>query len=377
MKKIVLMAWSIVLLMACEKEASVMNGINKESFEESVEIMKRELPSDQMPKLEEAIQIIFTYNTHQDTDSLRWSRTRHLLNQKNADEIFTMAERTAKEKGINWNRTSLGLLDLSKLPSVNANTPEDNPNLQILKNVKSAKITSKVIDQNHDKVYDALMVFVTLLDEEGHAVEFQEAENTGDLTVYSDHQKVLSKNFKMTHSQLGNPSLGRGLILPFHALNAEHMKGDEIDVSVKVITPHAYFSANENALEIPYTKYVEHTRVDQEAIAKDKAAAEATVTQFLDAIGQGNLKAAHDLSVNSEWKDFKQFSSKDLGYGDVSGVTLTNIKTTQFDPEKEKAQVQAEYTFLMKKEQEVPLKKLFYLQKIADQWKIVSTKKLN
>ncbi len=368
----ILWVYSIVFMVAisCKKEAAVVNGINQESFQQSIEEMKRQLPSDQVPKLDEAVKIIYIYDSQQDIDSLKWSRTRQLLNMKTADQIFSMAERTAKEEGIDWDRNSLGMLDFSKLKKAKTLSQEgENEDWQ---KAVSIKVSTKVIDQNRDGVRDALMIFIDLLNSEGKPISYSNANMNATLTVFYDKKKVYVKNQKVSNSDVGKPALLRGIILPFHAFDSEIIKGDEVDLDVQLFSDANTFSEEISPIEIPYKEYIEKTRVNKEELEKEKMAATQVVEEFLTSISEGDFRKAYKLSVNPEWRDYEVFSSKDLGFGMIDKIQIESVQLQDFNFEKEKASVIAKYTITIKDGDSLEQQKKYEVQKVGNDWKIVS-----
>ncbi len=365
----------VFLLIGCGKEESTINGINDELFEESIEAIQRELPSDQQPKLREAISLIYNYGTHQDTKELKQSRTRQMLNMKSANEVFTIAESIAKRKNIDWSRSSLGPLDLGKIKNEET-TSDENSKDETLKNAKSLKVHLKKVDQNRDGTIDGMMVFPELLDDNQNTISYQNAENNVQINVFSNNEKVFNRNAQLSNSAMGNPAMQRGIVLPYSAFDAERIKGDNFDVSVTVNTPFQYFTADESGIPSGFQKFMAESRVNKEEIEAEKSQAKALVEKFLTEVGQGNLTQAHSLSVNPDWRDYNTFSSDELGFGAVKNANINSVNVSSFDPQKEKAVVVAQYVFTMKGDQELPLKKQFVVQKISGEWKIVGSQKV-
>ncbi len=373
MKYFFLFVCSLLFLLKCAEDKPTIDGTNQETFEESLDLMQRELPSDQAPKLREAVRLVYLYQTHQDTDELKASRTRQLLNRRNADDIFSMAESAARRNNIDWDRNSLGLLDFDKITVKKEENQEPTDPLQ---NAKFVTVSYQEIDQNKDGVYDGLMLFPQILDKEKQVIEFQNADLNADFSLYSDQSKVFQKNQAISHSNLGKKSLGRGVILPYAAFDAEAIKNDQMELTLRIIGPHSYLTVEEPQIQTHFLKFVKENRVDQEALEAEKNQAKKVVTDFISFVGSGQLQEAHDLSVNPEWRDFTTFSSEDLGFGSVVHSEIKNSKVEAYDPQKEKAKILVQYEFTLKDDIILELEKEFILQKIAGEWKIVSSKKV-
>ncbi len=368
--------WILLLYFVhCSPDSTTLNGVNEKEFEASIIAMEHELPSDQAPKLREAIELVYRFDTHQDTDALRASRTRHILNMKNADEVFTIAERVAQKNSIDWDRNSLGLLDFTKI-KVSEKAEIDTAATKSLKNAQYLEVSVKPMDQNRDGINDALMVFPQLQDADRKELLFENADLNGTFKVFSNQSMVFSKNIQIAHSNMGNPRLSRGVVLPYSAFDAERISGDPMDVSIQIVSPYRVFASEKNNIPTDFQKYVDQIRVDQEAIDKEREIISTTVYQFLEYVGNGELQKAHELSVNPEWRNFENFSSKEIGFGAVENVQIESIKTKNYDPQKEKAQVLAKYTFTMEGGLPLPLTKVFSVQKVAGSWKIVDSKKV-
>ena len=115
MKKIILLLSIGLSLQQCKKDLPIIDSKTEITFNSSFDEIAKKLPSLQQEKLKEALYIIYEYNTKAKTTEARWAIVRQLLDGKNSDEIFTLAETLAKENGFSWNRNQALILEVFRL----------------------------------------------------------------------------------------------------------------------------------------------------------------------------------------------------------------------------------------------------------------------
>lgn len=367
----------IFVLISCKKDR--VDATDTKSFQSSINDMASSLPTIKQIKFNEALYILKTFGVDADGDIDELKALGKLLDGKNVSDIFTMADKVAKENNIDWSSTappSLGEMNIFG----NVQAQERDPN-DIL--AKSLAVNIKPIG-NEESGVTSLQIIPRLLDNNNQPISFTGAALETILQVSNNGVKLLTSKNLMQDNNF------KGFYLNFSSLPAELITDNKIDVTISVRTSHKTFKmskigidVNPSALKIP----VENIETDSLNINTDpttdpnSANNSATpvvqdpkiaVSKFLTNLNNQNLKAAYESSTNPNWGSYENFSNPTSGFGTVKNIAIKNI-TTKSNSDNN-ATVNATYDVTDKNGKITPLNVNFGLKNMNGEWKISSYK---
>lgn len=371
MKKNILILLLIFSLFSCKEEIR-FDGTSKETFDQSMTEIKKELTGLEIDKLGEAIAIFIKYKTTGVTDEAKWFQVRELMNKKTIDEVFDLAEQIAKENNFAWMRNSAPNSELT-LPTVIDTVQiddKDKPDYKQLEYATNLKI--QVIPNIPDSLgrVNEMYIYPQLIDETGSQISFSNLPLKALITIKNNGNVIHTLNADFENSYIGEPAKRRGIRFPYKYLNAEKMIDDFVDIECKVNTPNGYFSANRKNFKVQLNS---NDFVSNSKEVNPQKAEELTnfIKTFINRIGKKELEQAFQQTKNPKWSSFETFSDASSGYG---SVTSTEIYTTEVKKIDQNKAILVSDFVIAKEGKKILLTQTFSLEFMEGEWKIVNSK---
>ncbi len=368
MKKIFLFLLTFfLLLVACKKEYSVVDGTSKETFNESIESISAKLTILQQDKIQEAIKLIYKFKTEGTDESKRWEHLYKLLNGKNAEQIFDMAEEVAKENKISWSSTSMNALDDSIFDEEKPLTEEEKKLKQI---VTATRINLRFSPVSTDpEANDGFYLYPDLVDDADQSVSYTNLPLEYSISFINNGTVVYVTKRTISSSEVGIPALKKGIKIPYNMFDKEKMANGSVDVEVKTSAGDKYLYGKLSNIPVDLSK----TREAANSIEGEmnNQIGLDNVKSFIQNIGSKNYSGAYNLTKNPKWDTEERFASPSNGFGTIEA---TNLLTSEVvNSSKNKMTIFAMYQIKDKGGKVKTLKQNFILKKDDDKWFITDT----
>lgn len=384
MKNLLLLLAVFFLLTSCKKDR--VDATDTKSFQSSVNDMASELSTIKQIKFNEALYILKTFGVEADGDINELKALGKLLNGKNTQEIFSMADQVAQSNGITWSSTappSLGEMNIfgnEKATEIDHNDIAANALSIVVKNSSSDSLSG----------VKSIQIIPKLVDNAGQPINFVGAALETTLEVFSNGTKLSTAKNLMQDNNFN------GFNLKFSSLPASKILDNRIDITVSVKTTKKTYKmskvgvpVNPKALAKPV---VETAPTDEELTdptlsdpnnpanpttptntpTGTTADPKVVVSKFLNNLSTQNLKAAYDASSNPSWGSYDNFSNPNSGFGTVKSLNVKNISTKNNTDNS--ATVNATYDVTDKSGRTTALLVTFGLKNVNGEWKISSYK---
>lgn len=311
MKRIILILLIGLSLQQCKKDLPIIDSQTETTFNSSFDEIAKKLPSLQQEKLKEALYIIYEYNTKAKTTDARWAIVRQLLDGKNSDEIFALAETLAKENNFSWNRNQApypGGIPVMEQENTDENAPDMD--LQLLADVSSA--------ENGIKIYPSIS------ERNGSKINNEEPL-TATTDVLSDHQIIYTQKNTIPAQAYDLMSSFDGFTINYAQLDPTKIYSNMLDLVIRVPHPSRYLTLKKQ-VRIP-DQYVKGEKIVKDSIAVEAPAqigkTNPLATRFLQNIVKGNRSGAYAISKISDYPSFNDFAN-DAALGKLENAKITS-----------------------------------------------------
>jgi hypothetical protein len=384
MKKITLLLTLVLLFfIGCKKDA--VDATNLKTFQSSINDMSSELSTLQQYKFNEALYILKTFGVEAEGETYELTLLSKFIEGKKVPEIFSMADRVAKENGIAWTSTgppSLGEMNIFEEVSAKESDPNDI-------SASSLSLVTNPISRDSILGPKALQVIPRLVDGNGKPVQFSGAALETVMEVFSGGVKLSTSKNLMQDDDF------YGFTVRYASLPAAKLRDNSIDVTVTVKTTKKTFKMTNVGLKVnpkallqpqvavpaeplptdPTDPALEDPLLTQPSGTVNTPSAgdpKITVQRFLNGISSQNLKAAYDVSNNPNWGTYEKFSNPTSGFGSVKNLNVKNISVGAAGTNA--ASVNASYDVTDKSGNSSALNVTFGLKNVNGEWKISSYK---
>ena len=358
----------LFFVVSCKKDRA--DASSTQAFQSSINDMQSSLNTLQQTKFNEALYILKKFAVPGEDDITELKQLAQLINGKNVQEIFSLADQTAHSNNMIWSSTgppSLGEMNI--FGNVNAEVVDHNDIQATSLDIQIAKVGSDSLGVK------ALQIVPKLLDSNHAEIEFSDAGLEAIMEVFSGGLKI------STSKNIISDNRFRGFYLKFSSLPADKIFDNKIDIKISIKTTKKTFQftktgvlINPDALKQPVVIKTDSTSVANPTQPTDVTQPiiepKTVVSKFLNNLNAQNLKAAFDSSQNPNWTTFESFSNQTSGFGAVKSISIKNISPNQSTSSS--ASVTATYEVSDKSGNTVPLKVNFGLKNINGEWKISS-----
>lgn len=357
-----------LFLTSCAK--TKIDGASLKTFQTSANDLASRLSTIKQIKFNEALFIIKTYGTHVKGDVAQMQAAAKLLNGKNVQQVFAMADQIARENNVEWSSTappSLGEMNIfgnSAAQEIDAN------------NVPATAVSVTVQPIGKDSLGPkALLIIPRLKDANGDNLQFTNATLETTLELFSAGVRLMTSRNFMTSNNF------KGFTVNLSSIPADKVTDGKIDAKITVKTTNQTLSFTTtgitvNPLNLKQTAPKEPTPTQDSLTAAQGPTAlpgrkdpKATVSKFIGLINTHNLNAAYQLSKNPKWESFNSFSNNTSGFGAIQSISADNVSIVS--ETSGEATVSAACTVKTKEGKETKLNATYHLKLIDDSWQIV------
>lgn len=379
--KHIILSVLFLTIVSCKKDK--VDGSSMKSFQSSINDMASGLSTIKQVKFNEALYIIKKFGVEAEGDINEMNATAKLLEGKNVNEIFSLADEIAKKNNIDWASTappSLGEMNIFNNDTAKEVDHNDIKANGLVINVKPASVDSI-------QGAKAMIIAPILVDGSNKPVQFSDAALETTMEIYSNGVKLQTSKNLMTNNNF------KGFYVALKNLPADKIVDNKIDVKVVVkttnknyqltkmgisINPKALVTivpddpeTNDNPEEIDPTTG-DSTNPTPTEPQKPVADPKTTVSKFINSIDTHNLKAAYDLSNNPSWGSYDSFSNASSGFGSVKNISVKNISTA--NKSEDQATVNAVYNVTDNQGKSTELNVTYNLKATSGDWKITGYK---
>lgn len=303
MKKIVLIASLFFAVISCSSDNLKIDGSNQVVFNETVDKIAKSLPLLQQEKFKEALEIIFQYRTNPtNTDEERWTAVRNLIDDKNADEVFEIAENIASQNNFLWNRNQVPLVN--GIPSPQNLTDEK---LDVEKENPAANIQRFDFRVTNDT--DGLRLIPFFFNDEGNEMQLSEPINA-TVEIFNGGALVYNKRVKIDPNSMDALYRNNGILIKYSNLDKAKLQSNQVDVLIRIPHPDRYLTQRKT-VELP-NDFAEGVGVKHDSIpvevTKDVAMIKTLSNRFVQNISKKNYSAAYALTRSEDWPTYQKFS---------------------------------------------------------------------
>ncbi|MDR1876439.1 MAG: hypothetical protein LBQ84_02305 [Flavobacteriaceae bacterium] len=369
MKKAFLILLSFFfILFSCKKEYTVIDGTSEETFKESMESISSKLTILQQDKIQEAVKLIYKFKTERTEEDKRWEQLYKLLNGKNAEQIFDVAEEIAKENKIAWSSTSMNSLDPSVFNEDIKPLTEEEQKLKQIETATRIKLRFSPVSTDAE-LNDGFYLYPELVDDSDKTVFYTDLPLEFSISFVNNGTVVYVTKRKVASSETGDPSLNKGIKIPYAMFDKEKMATTSVDVEVKTNAGDKYLYGRLPNVPIDMSKTREAVSSIEDEINTQVAL--DNVKSFIQNIGSKNYSRAYSLTKNPKWDTEERFSSASNGFGTIDATNL--LTTERINTSKDKIIIFALYQIKDKDGKVKTLKQNFILKKDKDNWLITDT----
>lgn len=315
MKRVLLIA-SLLFVFSCKGDNLEIDGRDQIVFNQTVDDIAKDLPLLQQTKFKEALDIVYHYRTNAtNNDEQRWSAVRNLLDGKNSDEVFELAEKIASENGFTWNRNQVPLANGIPLPG-SIISEEEVPQEEVEIN-KISRFDFRVSNETEGIRLDPFF-----FDKDGKELQLDKVSNA-TVEVFSGGQVIYTQRATIDPNSMDALYRNNGILVKYVNLDPSKIQANHVDVLVRIPHPERYLTQRKS-VQLPdnlVAGKVEN-KVDSisKVINKDISMITTLSNRFMQNISKKNYSAAFALTRNNDWATFQKFSS------DHSIVLLENSK---------------------------------------------------
>jgi len=318
MKKIVLITSILFAIFSCKGDQLRVDGTDQIVFSQTVDEVAKSLPLLQQEKFKEALDIIYHYRTNPtNTEEERWSAVRNLVDDKNADEIFEMAESIAAQNNFLWNRNQVPLVNGIPLPTATNEKPVEE---------EQSSTNIQRFDFRITNEEDGFRIDPFFFDAEGKEVHPNEVINA-TIEVFNSGAIVYNKRIPIDPNSIDALYRNNGIFIKFSNLDKSKIKTDAVDVLVRIPHPDRYLTQRK-VVELP-TSFIGNVGPINDSISKelskDAAMIVALSNRFIQNISKKNYSAAYALTRSNDWSTYQKFSSDNF----VTSLADSRVQETK------------------------------------------------
>lgn len=306
MKRLIIVA-SLLFVFGCQSDSGRIDGTNQQMFNETVDAVAKKLPVMQQDKFKEALDLLFEYRTSANLDDDgRWAVVRNLLDGKNVEEVFDLAEQVATENSISWNR--------NQVPFANGIPKRsDTAIIEEILNEPGSAISrfDFRVEQDAEGFYISPFFYGT----DGKEIQLDQAI-TATIELFQGGDVIYTSRAKIDPNSMDALYRSNGIGVKYASLDPKKIKTDHIDILVRVPHPDKYLS-NRKAITIPMD-YVRGGGERQDSIVVSKEIAKETSmittlsNRFLTNLSKKNYSGAFALTRSNDWSTYQKFSNDQL-----------------------------------------------------------------
>ncbi|CVK16095.1 hypothetical protein Ga0061079_10554 [Apibacter mensalis] len=369
MRNIFLMGLTFIFLCySCEKEYKVIDGTSKETFTQSVKSISSKLTILQQDKIQEAVKLIYKFKTEGSDEDKRWEQLYTLLNGKNAEQIFDMAEEIAKKNKIPWTSISMNSVDPSVFDKDLKPLTEAEQKLKQIEKATRINLRYAPINKD-DKINDGFYLYPELIDDSGAAVSYTDLPLNLSISFINNGNIVYVIQREVNSSQVGNPSLMKGIKIYYSLFDNKKLFNSSLDVEIKIKAEDKYLYGKLSGIPIDLSKTRDASTPIEDEINKQVAL--DNVKKFIRFIGNKQYSEAYNLTQNPKWISLDQFSSTTNGFGTIDATNLINAQSGEKNENRQMVNVQYQIKDINGKVK--TLTQNFILKKVKDNWLITNT----
>ena len=369
MRNIFLMGLTFIFLCySCEKEYKVIDGTSKETFTQSVKSISSKLTILQQDKIQEAVKLIYKFKTEGSDEDKRCEQLYTLLNGKNAEQIFDMAEEIAKKNKIPWTSISMNSVDPSVFDKDLKPLTEAEQKLKQIEKATRINLRYAPINKD-DKINDGFYLYPELIDDSGAAVSYTDLPLNLSISFINNGNIVYVIQREVNSSQVGNPSLMKGIKVYYSLFDNKKLFNSSLDVEIKIKAEDKYLYGKLSGIPIDLSKTRDASTPIEDEINKQVAL--DNVKKFIRFIGNKQYSEAYNLTQNPKWISLDQFSSTTNGFGTIDATNLINAQSGEKNENRQMVNVQYQIKDINGKVK--TLTQNFILKKVKDNWLITNT----
>lgn len=369
MRNIFLMGLTFIFLCySCEKEYKVIDGTSKETFTQSVKSISSKLTILQQDKIQEAVKLIYKFKTEGSDEDKRWEQLYTQLNGKNAEQIFDMAEEIAKKNKIPWTSISMNSVDPSVFDKDLKPLTEAEQKLKQIEKATRINLRYAPINKD-DKINDGFYLYPELIDDSGAAVSYTDLPLNLSISFINNGNIVYVIQREVNSSQVGNPSLMKGIKVYYSLFDNKKLFNSSLDVEIKIKAEDKYLYGKLSGIPIDLSKTRDASTPIEDEINKQVAL--DNVKKFIRFIGNKQYSEAYNLTQNPKWISLDQFSSTTNGFGTIDATNLINAQSGEKNENRQMVNVQYQIKDINGKVK--TLTQNFILKKVKDNWLITNT----
>lgn len=367
MRKLIPLFFFILLLVSCKKDR--VDASSTQAFQSSINDMQSSLPTLQQIKFNEALYILKKFAVPGEDDITELKQLAKLLEGKNVQEIFALADETARKNDMDW--TSTGPPSLGEMNIFGNVTAQEVDHNDISASSLSINIQPIGTDSTGIK---ALQIVPRLVDSSDKEIEFSGAGLEAIMEVYSGGIKL------QTAKNIVADNHFRGFYLKFASLPQEKIFDNKIDVKVSIKTTKKIYqltktgiAVNPDALQKPKVIVTDSLAVEPTTpVTPNQPTTDpkAVVSKFLNNLNAQNLKAAYESAQNPSWGSYESFSNPTSGFGAVKSLSVKSVSGG--NPSAQSTTVSASYDVTDKTGKTTALNVTFGLKNVNGEWKITS-----
>lgn len=391
MKKTLFLLFTFLLLLSsCSK--STIDSSNPISFRNSINKLTSGLDTRQQVKFTEALYIIKTFGSDEETYTKQMEYLMNVLSDKGIKDVFQIADEIAEREGIDWSSTappSLG--EMNVFETITAS--EVDPN----EIIADDEIYIQVKPTAYDSIKGPQAVrIIPKLMKNGNPIYFTKATLPTTLEISSGDKVLLKRKNLIVDSDFN------GYYLSYSNLNYNDIEDGRVDILITIKASNKMyktikrgvrinervFKSTDELKTITYDEFSDEDLDSNDSIKvkssseedvekpiekpkkQDNTTPQKTVQKFLSSLSAKNLKEAYKTSANPSWGNYDKFSNPNSGFGSVDKLSVKSVKTNSAN--ENTASVDAVYEVEDKNGDKTSLNVTFGLKKVDGVWKISS-----
>ncbi len=318
--KRVLLLLAFVFVYSCSGDQLRVDGRDQASFNETIDLIAKELPLLQQSKLKEALDIVYHYKTSPTTsEEQRWAAVRNIVDDKNAEEIFALAEEIATANNFSWTRNQVPLVNGVPKPGstelVEVESEEEESVNQI------SRFDFRVKEES-----SSVKIEPFFFNAEGQELQLEKPV-VATIEFFSGGQIILTKKATIDPNSMDALYRNNGIFIPLNTISSKIQNG-VVDVLIRIPHPDRYLTQRKT-LALSGYEGDQSTNAVQDSVAKvvnkDVKLMTNLTQRFLTNLSNKNYSAAYALTRNSEWNTFQKFSSSSA----ITALDGAKVKDTQ------------------------------------------------
>jgi len=308
MKRLLLIASLAFITLSCKNDKIEIDSSSAQTFSETVDEISKSLPVLQQDKFKEALDIIFEYKTSPTMDvEGRWSAVRTLLDGKNVDEIFDIAEKVALENSFTWNRNQVPLVNgIPKLGETTSTEEDDLASTSLIQR----------FDFSYQQDDSGILISPFFYNAKGEEIQLNEPV-VATVEIFNSGSIVHSFRSTIDPNSMNDLYRKNAITIKYSSLDASKIKNDRVDVLIRIPSSERYLT-NQKAIKIPMNLIGVSpvndsiaVPVNSAEISKEAGMVKSLSNRFMTNLSKKNYSGAYALTRSGEWTTYQKFSSSD------------------------------------------------------------------